>query len=141
MVNNNIRKFPHRDNRKRKAFCSAFWPSHRSYATGQVMILATLAIGGAILSATAVAGFLTVSQIRQAGDFANSAKAIFAADAGLEFGMYRFFQDPTYSNGVSGDLSMQLSNGARFAVTTANSSSIKSVGTAVNARRAFLLAL
>ena len=57
---------------------------------GQVMVLTVLALGGAILSATTIAGLLMLYQIRQTSDFANSARAIFAADAGIEWGLYNF---------------------------------------------------
>lgn len=58
---------------------------------GQVLILTVLALGGALLGATAIAGLLTTYQIRQTTDLANSARAIFAADAGIEWGLYNFF--------------------------------------------------
>ena len=48
------------------------------------MILTVLALGGAVLGATTVAGLLMLYQLRQTSDMANSARAIFAADAGTE---------------------------------------------------------
>lgn len=59
---------------------------------GQVIILAALALSGAILGATAIAGLLTVYQIRQAADFDDSARAIFAADTGIEWGQFQFYR-------------------------------------------------
>jgi hypothetical protein len=58
---------------------------------GQVMILTTLAIGGALLGATAIAGLLMVYQIRQMTDLRNSTQAIMAADSGVEWGFFQFF--------------------------------------------------
>lgn len=58
---------------------------------GQVMILTILALGGTILGATTIAGLLMLYQIRQATDMANSAKSIFAADAGIEETFYNIF--------------------------------------------------
>ncbi len=55
------------------------------------MLIAVLAIGGTILGATTIAGFLMTYQIRQASDLANSAKSVFTADAGTQWALYRFF--------------------------------------------------
>lgn len=58
------------------------------------MLLAVLALGGTMLGATTIAGFLMLYQIRQATDFESSAKAIFAADAGTEYALYSYFKPP-----------------------------------------------
>lgn len=52
------------------------------------MILTVLSLGGTMLGATTIAGLLMLYQLRQATDMASSAKAIFAADAGIEWGIY-----------------------------------------------------
>jgi hypothetical protein len=67
--------------------------------SGQAMLIAVLSLGGAILGATTVAGLLTLYQIRATTDTANSAKAIFAADSGTEFALYKYYcgADPTSS--------------------------------------------
>lgn len=54
---------------------------------GQVLLILTLFIGVSVAVGIAIAGSLTVAQIRQARGIANSTKAIFAADAGLEWGL------------------------------------------------------
>src|SRR3989338_10873566 len=59
---------------------------------GQIMLLTVLALSGTILGATTIAGLLMVYQIRQSNDIVNSTKAIFAADAGLEWRLYKFFK-------------------------------------------------
>lgn len=51
---------------------------------GQVMVLAVIMISGAVLSATAAVGILMIYEIRHAGSSIDSAKAVFAADAGIE---------------------------------------------------------
>lgn len=56
------------------------------------MILTALVLGGAILTVTAIAGLVMLYQIRQATDAAGSAKAIFAADAGFQWGFYQVLQ-------------------------------------------------
>lgn len=55
------------------------------------MLIAVLSLGGAILGATTVAGLLTLYQIRATTDTANSAKAIFAADSGMEWALFNYY--------------------------------------------------
>jgi len=62
-----------------------------SLVSGQAMIMTVLALGGTMLGATTIAGLLMVYQIRQSTDMANSMKAIYAADAGLEWTLHNFF--------------------------------------------------
>ena len=59
--------------------------------SGQAMLIAVLSLGGAILGATAVAGLLTLYQLRAANDSQNSAKAIFAADSGVEWTLFDYY--------------------------------------------------
>ncbi len=87
----------------------------RSCSTGQVMLLAAISLGGVILGATTIAGTLMMYQIRHATDLENSARAIFAADAGVECALEDSFQ----SNGC-GAPSLTLSNGASYRYTTSN---------------------
>lgn len=54
------------------------------------MLLVVLAIGGTLLGATTLGGMLLAYQIRQSADLANSTRAIFAADAGLEWALKVF---------------------------------------------------
>lgn len=56
------------------------------------MLITVLAMSGTLLGATAIAGYLMLNQIRQTTDTINSTKAIFAADAGLEWRLYKFFK-------------------------------------------------
>lgn len=55
------------------------------------MLIAVLSLGGAILGATTVAGLLTLYQLRAANDSQNSAKAIFAADSGVEWTLFDYY--------------------------------------------------
>jgi hypothetical protein len=63
----------------------------KSDCSGQAMLIAVLSLGGAILGATTVAGLLTLYQIRATTDTANSARAIFAADAGTEWALFNHY--------------------------------------------------
>lgn len=107
---------------------------------GQVMILTILALGGTILAGTTVAGLLIVYQVRQTTDFANSSKAIFAADTGIEWGLYQFFkgasQPPSFSNRASVRVVCADNNG-EVPCTDQNMRTIRSVGKAGNVSRAF----
>ena len=120
--------------------------------SGQVMILTILALGGTLLGATTIAGLLTLYQIRNSTDLANSAKAIFAADAGVEWGLYKFscanggLQTPcvvpepdaniSFSNGSSVKVTC-LGAGAVVDCTNPSVTSIKSVGASGGSTRAF----
>lgn len=61
------------------------------------MLITVLVLSGTILGATTIAGLLTLYQIRQTTDFINSTKAIYAADSGLEWRLYKFFKKDGYS--------------------------------------------
>ena len=115
---------------------------------GQAMISSVLAIGGAILGATTIAGLLMAYQVRQAGDLAHSQGAIFAADAGVECCLYAVYKGGGSCTGQQSTITLE--NGASALVscydnsnnlTDCNSSaaSALSVGTSINAKRAFLI--
>ena len=63
---------------------------YNRFRSGQAMLITVLALGGAILGATTVAGLLTLYQIRATTDVESSAKAVFAADAGVEWAQYAY---------------------------------------------------
>ena len=121
----------------RTTFRSPLW------CGGQAMILAVMALGGAILGATTIAGFLMVYQIRQTTDLANSAKAIFAADAGVECALYNQFissdcaESNTLTNGASYAVDCVNGSGATVACDSGSAEVLFSRGTAATARRAF----
>lgn len=115
------------------------------------MILTILALGGTLLGATTVAGLLTLYQIRNSTDLANSAKAIFAADSGIEWGLYNFScanggsQDPCpapeegdsgFENGSTVKVTC-LGKGSVLDCTSSEANSIKSVGSSGGSSRAF----
>jgi len=60
--------------------------------SGQAILITVIAIGAVLLGATTIAGLLSLYQLRRAGDFANSTKAVYAADAGLESALYNKFK-------------------------------------------------
>jgi len=77
------------------------------------MVLTVTIISGLILSATAIAGLLVFYQVRESNDVISSTVAVFAADAGLEWGSCNVFKKIC---GISSQPTM--TNGARVSVTT-----------------------
>ncbi len=57
------------------------------------MIISIMILGGIMLSASVIGGVLVLHQIRQVQDAASSAKAVFAADTGLEYASWCFFRE------------------------------------------------
>lgn len=100
------------------------------------MLLTILAFGGVILGATTIAGLLMFYEFRQATNLADSAKAIFAADTGIEWALYDYVcgLDPEDEKEC---FSLPiLTNGATTSVRTV-ASSVFAVGSAGKASRAF----
>lgn len=56
------------------------------------MVISVVMLGGILLSAAAIAGLLMVYQIRSSNDVVNSAKAVFAADAGIEIATWCIYK-------------------------------------------------
>ena len=112
------------------------------------MLITVLALSGTILGATAIAGLLMLYQIRQSTDIANSTKAIFAADAGIETQLFQILKGvpPGGCNNIPPDGSgpEQLLNGANFRTTCVQEGAdliVRSVGNSGNVSRAFEIIL
>lgn len=60
---------------------------------GQVMMIVVMILSAVMIGAVAIGGLLTSRQIRQSADAGSFSKAIFAADAGLEWRLYKFIED------------------------------------------------
>ena len=113
------------------------------------MVLTVLALGGTILGATTIAGLLMLYQLRQTSDLASSAKAITAADAGMEWAFYNLFCKGDSTKPCPAPAPGPFVNGATVVVTCFDAvgeetscegdamRSIRSVGTSGNASRAF----
>lgn len=80
---------------------------------GQAMILISVMLGGLILSATAISGLLMFFTLQQASDAESSNAALFAADAGVEQGLYCYFYKVTSNDlSVCQNQTVRLTNGA-----------------------------
>lgn len=71
---------------------------------GQVMILSVLLISSAVLAAASLAGLLILFQLRQATDAESSAKAVFAADSGIERALFARYQENHCESGEGVDI-------------------------------------
>lgn len=100
---------------------------------GQAMLLTVLILGSAILSASAIAGYMMVLKIRSSSDIANSSKSIYAADSGIEWELYKHSKDPNQR-------APEMSNGSSFEYSE-NDGIIRVVGSAGGTFRAFELEL
>ncbi len=124
----------------------------RGLVSGQAMIMTVLALGGTMLGATTVAGLLMVYQIRQSTDMANSMKAIYAADAGLEWTLHNFFitgsplPSPVFADAkssVSSTMTCKDSGGQIMSCAgdplSIDKVEVRTVGKNGNVNRAFLI--
>ncbi len=129
------------------------------------MLIAVLSLGGAILGATTVAGLLMLYQIRATTDTENSAKAILAADAGVEWALFNHYcgmtnparcnsqvasgtaeyTQPTFSgSGAMMQVDCYDNNAASGATSTCSNSAVTvaiSSGIANGSERAFFLGI
>ena len=93
------------------------------------MLLTVLLLGGIILTVSTITGYLMILKIRTSSDITNSAKAIFAADAGIEWELYKQFKNSNYPK-------PSFSNNADFTIFNSGGK-IKSIGKAGDSYRAF----
>ena len=105
------------------------------------MMITVIVLGATLLSATVVAGLLLVLQIRQGGDLTASARAFYAADAGLEWGLYQFTQEnplgsPTFTNTAAAAVTCYDAASAVVNCLSTSTKSIRSVGSSGQASRA-----
>ena len=94
------------------------------------MLLTVLILTGTLITATALSGILISRSLRESGNIANSMKAIYAADTGVEYELYKALRDPSAA-------APTMNNGSTFTTTALSTTTIKSVGRAVNSVRAF----
>lgn len=116
------------------------------------MLMTVLALSGTILGATTIAGLLMLYQIRQSTDIVNSTKAIFAADSGLEWRLYKFYKTDNQeclecpNGGACPQPNLQNESTFQTTCTLQGSAplqnvAIKSIGTSGNNSRALEITL
>ncbi|HVO28700.1 MAG TPA: hypothetical protein VMT81_01830 [Candidatus Paceibacterota bacterium] len=123
---------------------------HPTHSSGQAILIAVLALGGAILGATAIAGLLMTYQVQSLTNSENSAAAIFAADSGVNWALYNYFQVsstkpvialPTFANDASVTVACYNRNNAAVACNSTSTLTAVAAGSSLNSRRTFLLNL
>ncbi|MFA6354101.1 MAG: vWA domain-containing protein [Candidatus Paceibacterota bacterium] len=104
----------------------------KNFQTGQTMILTVMVLNGVLLSVAIIAALLMSYQVHSAGDFANTNKAIFAADAGTDWWLYNYYKNPDLTTPI-------FTNGSSFSITTSSPPpQAKVIGLAGSSKRAFL---
>ncbi len=120
----------------------------KSKQEGQVLLLTVLLLSGAILSATTLAAIMVLYQLRQSADTSGSAKAIYAADSGIECTLFNKFRCTAISPNCPsittvardcGDINpVTLNNGAVYkTVVSGGGNVVTSIGKSGRAARAF----
>lgn len=103
---------------------------------GQVMLLAVLIIGTSILTMTSISGYLMLQRIRSSSNIIDSTKAIFAADTGIEWELFKKNKCTEGSINPLCSTKPFLTNDSSFN-TFLSAQSIKSIGTSIKSNRAF----
>ncbi len=85
------------------------------------MLIAVLALGGAMLAATTIAGLLLLYQLRATTNSVHSSESIFAADTGIQWALFDYYcgqETPSRCQGDPPEPPTQLrNNGATISVT------------------------
>lgn len=105
---------------------------------GQVMLMAVVILSGVFLAITAISGYLTLTQLRLATTASDSARAVFAADAGVQWELYKHFRcaDPDTAPARCTEPPPVLANNAVFETKADPSGeSVKSIGYADSRRK------
>ncbi|MEK7636049.1 MAG: hypothetical protein AAB405_03095 [Patescibacteria group bacterium] len=107
----------------------------KNQKSGQIMLLSIMIIGTSMMVITIIAGYLIVQRLRFSSNMADSAKAVFAADAGIECELYNIFKaDPDI---VCNDL--MFKDSLTTVETLGGAFYIKSTGASNKSKRAFYL--
>ncbi|MBI3638519.1 hypothetical protein HY227_02140 [Candidatus Wolfebacteria bacterium] len=109
---------------------------NNSKVKGQVMIITVAVLGSSLLIASTIAGYLMILQIRHSTDVVNSAKAIFAADSGVEWDLYLRYKESNLDPDTPKTPQPQMTNGSTFSVES-TATSTKSIGESSGIHRAF----
>lgn len=108
----------------------------RTNNQGQVMLLAVLIIGASILAMTSISGYLMLQRIRSSSNIVDSTKAIFAADTGIEWELFKKNKCIEGSTNPLCTTKPSLTNNSSFN-TFLSTQSIKAIGTSIKSNRAF----
>lgn len=117
---------------------------------GQIMLMSVLLICGAILGVSALASTLVLQQIKKSTATGESARAVFAAEAGIERALYYRYQETRWVNDVEvpacsvesnpdldGVLQVDTEHTAKYTIRTDGCASASSLGESGRSARAF----
>ena len=93
------------------------------------MLIVVLTLSALLVMSTAISGLLVAHELRQTAGLSQSAAAIYAADSGIEYELYRKYKNADYPAPV-------FQNNA-VVRTSATPASLRSVGQSGSAARAF----
>ena len=94
------------------------------------MLLTTLVVGGLLFGRFRYRRPYDGLSNSSVKDVVNSTKAVFAADSGVEWELYRMFKDSDYPKPI-------MTNQTDFSTTVSGSNIVKSVGSSNRSSRAF----
>jgi len=106
----------------------------------QAMLIMVMVLGASMLAVSAIVGYVTVQELRNAGDIANSTEAIYAADAGIQQVFYALFvtcaTDPAHC-ALPSALSPAPTNGATASISASGTYPLLDVKTMGHAGRVY----
>ncbi len=84
------------------------------------MLIMVMVLGASMLAVSAIVGYVTLQELRNAGDIANSTESIYAADAGIQKAFYTLFvtcsSTPQSCSSLTNLTPPSLSNGVTASV-------------------------
>jgi len=100
------------------------------------MFLTVVVLGVIIASVTVVAGLLMSYQIKRSADVSHSARAVFAADAGVECMLFEMFYEGKNGAGAkiscdSEGLDLEFENKASFSIEVSEEESLSGTGSGI----------
>lgn len=105
--------------------------------TGQAMLIVVMVLGSTMLGVATIAGYVSLQKIRTSTEIVDSTKAIYAADSGVDWCLYKKFGpngtstfDCTNSNPIT------FSNDTSVELIEANNV-VRTIGRSFNSYRAF----
>jgi hypothetical protein len=105
--------------------------------SGQAMLIIVVILGSSMLGIATIAGYISLQKIKSATEISDSTKAIYAADAGVEWCLYnKFGPNGTSTFDCTNPNPMTFSNDSDVQVIEANNV-VRTIGHSFNSYRAF----
>lgn len=77
-----------------------------SAESGQAMLMIVMILGATMLGVTTIAGYITLQKLRTVTDIVDSTRAIYVADTGLEWWLYKTYSSqPNAASSTQPDFS------------------------------------